>query len=151
MSSSPRQRERYLALSYSRQRVISAHQNRLAVTCMISRSRSNAVKSPGPASHVVRGIGVIYPAELRLANLIEFLWQKLLVSLVRFRVRWWVQIQRRLFDRHDVQRSYKRPRGWARPGKQVRTDTVGRTKKFQQLRTLGRRRIAGNQACPSRG
>src|SRR5438046_6865539 len=111
MSRSPRQRERHFALPYSRQRVISAHQNRLTVTCMISRSRSNAVKSPGPASHVVRGIGVIYPAELRLANLIEFLRQKLLISLVGFRVGWWIQIRRRLFDRHDIQRSHKRPRG----------------------------------------
>src|SRR2546423_9337878 len=142
MSRGARQRERYFALSDSRQRVISAHQNRLTVTCMISRSRSNAVKSPGPASHVVRGIGVIYPAKLRLANLIEFLRQKLLISLMGFRVGWWIQTRRRLFDRHDVQRRYKRPRGWARPGKQIRTDAVGRPKKFNKLRALGRTTLA---------
>src|ERR1051326_2092301 len=98
MSRCPRQSERHFALPHFRQRVISAHQNRLAVTGMISWSRRDSVKSPGPASHVVRGIRVIYPAELCLANLIEFLWQKLLVSLVGFRVGCGIQIRRRLLD-----------------------------------------------------
>src|SRR5882724_4718761 len=113
---SARQCKSDFTLAYLRQRVIPAHQNRLSVSRIIGRPRRDTVKSPRPTAYVVRRIRVIYPTKLGLADLIEFLWQKLLVTLMRFWVGWRIQCGHRLFDRHHIERRYKRPRRRARPG-----------------------------------
>src|SRR2546421_10479728 len=93
-----------------RQHIHHAHKNRLAVTRMIGWARDAAIEAPGPAPGVVGCIRVINPSELCLPNFIEFLWEKLLVSLVCARVGRWIQTRNRLFHRHDVERSHEWPR-----------------------------------------
>src|SRR5258708_37715138 len=75
-----------LAVSDRRQVVIPADQNRFPVTGLICRSGGSAAKAPGPASLVVRRIGLILPEKFLLMDLIELLGQKLVGTLVRPRV-----------------------------------------------------------------
>src|SRR5258708_39585202 len=130
MGCSPGQCESDFALAYLRQSVVPAYQNRLPITSLVGRAGSNAIKTPGPTPDVIGRIRVIYPTELCLTNLIEFLRKKLSIALVCLRIGRRLQARHRLLDRHDVQRSHKPPRWRTGPRNQISCNTIGRTEKL---------------------
>src|SRR5258706_1374120 len=120
MGRCPGQCESDFALAYLGQRVIPAYKNRLTITRMIGRARSNAVKTPGPTPGVIRRVRMVHPTALCLTNLVEFLWQKLGIALVGLRIGRRLEVRDRLFDGHHIQGCHKWPRGRARPRNEIR-------------------------------
>src|SRR5215468_5713844 len=94
--------KRYIAFPQRRQVIVSANQDRFTILGIIRGPRRRLVKTPRPASFVVRGFGMVNPLEFAFFDFVKLLRQKFLIALVRQWVWRRIQFSHRLLYRRYI-------------------------------------------------